>query len=875
MPTRIRPSWGRVIPVVLAVALVMGGWELTRGNLANWRVASVARQAMNVRLIESPVRFEPNRGQSDPRVKFLAHGSGYSLFLTPREAVLSLHQATQETASLSTRGPAMTRAAIGKPTPGKTNKPADKVAVLRIKLVGANPKPPMEGLDALNGHVNYFIGNDPGKWQRNIPTYAQVAYRGIYPGIDQVYYGGTRDRLEYDFVVAPGANPNDIRMRFEGEDQLRLNRDGDLAIAIGGSEVVQHAPVIYQERDGHRERVTGKCVLRDRDTVGFEVASYDRSRTLIIDPGLLYSTYLGGSVYDIGQGIALDGSGNAIVAGIAESSDFPTTAGAYQTALFGTSNVFVTKFNSTGSALLYSAFFGGHGLSGAAGVALDSSDDAYVVGGTSATDFPITSGAFQTTFVGTASNFVTKLDPSGSTLIYSTFLGGGISDVAYGLAIDSSGDAYVTGLIASTDSFPITPGAFQTTLTGIHNAFVTKLNPSGSGLLYSTYLGGSFADVGFSVAVDNAGDAFVAGTAQSSNFPVTAGSFQTGLHGGSNAFVTKFNPNGTGLLYSTLLGGSQFDSAYSIAIDNSGEAYLTGLTNSTDFPISPGAFQTTLNTVETNGDNAFVTRFNASGSELVYSTFLGGNRFDLGREIVADGSGAAYATGSTSSTTFPTTPGALQTSLGSANGNNAFVTKITPDGSNLAYSTYLGGSGFDGGSALAIDTSGDAYVTGGTGSPNFPVTAGAYQTVLKGNNVFVSKLDLIAGSPTPTPSPSATPTPTITPTPTATPTPAGPAITVRPQLIHFANVTVGSTTFASIAIGNVGGATLVGAVTLPKAPFGISGSSNFNLAPGKHVKITLSFSPTMAGTFHQLDPVTSNTPTGSVHVKLEGTGVMP
>lgn len=411
-----------------------------------------------------PLSFEANRGQTARQVKFLARGPGYTLFLTGDAAVLSLHGQ-------------------------KAN------AVLRMKLQGANARASVTGADALPGKSNYFMGSDPNQWRTNVPTYGAVKYAGVYPGIDLVYHGNQR-LLEYDFLVAPGADPRAIGIRFQGARKLTVNREGALVIGLGGSEVIEHAPVVYQEIGGQRQTVAGRYVLRGRGRVGFSVAEYDRSQPLVVDPTLAYSTYLGAN--DVGNAITVDASGNAYVTGLTNSS-FPTTAGAFQTTFGGGDScgiydVFVTKLNAAGSALVYSTYVGGTGCDVGNGIAIDASGNAYVTGNTTSANFPTTPGAYQTTYGGGnwASNynlFVTKLNAAGSALVYSTYLGGGAGGRT-GIAVDTSGSAYITGAAPSSD-FPTTPGAFQATSLSPVPAFVAKLNATGSALVYSTFLAGS------------------------------------------------------------------------------------------------------------------------------------------------------------------------------------------------------------------------------------------------------------------------------------------------------------------------------------------------------------------------------------------------
>jgi hypothetical protein len=604
------------------------------------QIQAAARARVNQLYNQLPLSFEANQGQTDSRVKFLSRGQGYSLFLTPTEAVLSVRKASRATSKQE--GPLVKHALTGI---------ACRYAVVRIRLDHANPDPQITGNGNLPGKSNYFIGNDPGKWRANLSTYAKVKYRSVYPGVDLVYYGN-QSRPEYDFIVAPRADPKQIALTFAGAKRARLTR-GNLVVDLGGAQVIERAPLIYQEIGGVRRPVAGGYQLRDRHTVGFKLAHYDHARPLIIDPALLFSTYLGGLGDDSGLGIALDSSNNAYVTGQTAAADFPTTAGAFQTTLAGFTDAFVTKLNSGGT--VYSTYLGGSSAdsgsasTAASAIALDSSNNAYVTGNTNSTDFPTTAGAFQSTFAGALDAFVTKLNSSGTALLYSTYLGGSIdasgSPSASGsaIALDSSNNAYVTGYTDCTD-FPTAVGAFQTTLASTLDAFVTDLNSSGTALLYSTYLGGSGDDGANGIALDSSNNAYVTGQTFSADFPITLGAFQTTFAGAVDAFVTEVNSSGTALLYSTYVGGSGDDYSYGIALDSSNNAYLTGVTFSADFPTTAGAFQTTFGG---GGVDAFVTKLDPNGATLLYSTYLGGSSTDLGNAIALDSSNNAYITGQT------------------------------------------------------------------------------------------------------------------------------------------------------------------------------------------------------------------------------------
>ena len=507
---------------------------------------------------------------------------------------------------------------------------------------------------------------------------------------------------------------------------------------LNGGELIEPAPVIYQEQGGRRRKVGGGYVMRGAGRVGFNVAAYNPRLPLIIDPTLIYSTYLGGAGSALGASVAVDSSGNAYVSGYTNSADFPTTTGAFQSANGGgEANVFVTKLNSSGSALVYSTYLGGSSDDEPNCIAVDSSGDAYVTGETTSADFPTTTGAFQTALTGPQNAFVTKLNGGGSALVYSTLLGGSVIDQGEGIAIDSSGDSYLTGFTDSAD-FLTTLGAFQNIAGGGRDSFVTKLNAAGSALVYSTYLGGSGYDLANRIAVDSSGDAYVTGETTSADFPTTTGAFQTALTGNEGAFVTKLNAAGSALVYSTYLGGSDSNlplnievGGFGMAVDSSGDAYVTGVTSAA-FPTTTGAFQAAL----TGSQNAFVTKLNPAGSALVYSTYLGGSDADSSLAIAVDLAGNAYVGGFTTSSDFPTTTGAFQTVSGG--GYDSFVTKLNAAGSALVYSTYLGGADDDFGESVAVDSSGSAYLTGFTTSGDFPVTSGAFQATYQGSSpVFV------------------------------------------------------------------------------------------------------------------------------------------
>jgi len=687
-----------------------------------------------------PLNFEANQGQTDGRVKFLSRTSGYSLFLTADEAVLTLRNKKAKngkgTASAVPLSAEKTRASA----------PEGAADVLRMKLRHANLAAKVTGVDELAGTSNYFIGNDPTKWRTNVPTYAKVKYEGIYPGVDLVYYGNQR-QLEYDFIVAPGADPRRIAFDIRGAKRIRRDAHGELVFKMGENEIRWHKPVVYQEKDGARQLIAARYAIADENRVGFELAKYDATKRLYIDP-LIYSTYLGGSGNDAGGAIAVDAAGNAYVTGYTASTDFPTM-NPLQPANGGGADAFVAKLNPAGSALVYSTYLGGSGAenvylylgfgdTAVGGIAVDSAGNAYVTGYTSSTDFP-TMNPLQPANGGGTDAFVAKLNPTGSALLYSTYLGGSSDDYGFAITVDSAGNAYVAGRTFSAD-FP-TKNPFQPPLGNDGDAFVSKLNPTGSALVYSTCLGDDAYGTG--IAVDSVGDVYISGVTASIDFPVTPGAFQTSCGGPcyGNAFVSKFNPAGSALVYSTYLGGSEADYATAIALDGAGNVYVTGYTTSDDFPVTPGAFQTVCNGGQgcSRVGDAFVSKINAAGSALFYSTYLGGKNFDYGFGIAVDGTGDAYVTGYTAGSGFPLEHPLHESGLR----GSGFVSKFNPAGSALLFSTYLGGKGLDYGFGIAVDGAGNAYVTGSTASTDFPTTPGAFQTTNGGGaDAFAVEIDV-------------------------------------------------------------------------------------------------------------------------------------
>ena len=738
------PNAGKAVWLLLLLFVAALCFGETNPSIA---AASGAASSTNAKIAEGygklPLSFEANRGQTDSRVRFVSRGQGYSLFLTSREAVLTLARPAARQSRLDKRSKAATT----------KESQATPSTVVSLQLEGANRKPVITQEDELPAKSNYFIGNDPAKWRTNIANYGRVRYHEIYPGIDLVYYGNQR-QLEHDFVVAPGADPSLIKLRLRGVHNLRID-EGNLVMSTAQGELRLLKPEIYQEVNGAHRQVSGRYVLKGGNEVGFATAKFDRSRPLVIDPVLSYSTYLGGSNWDHGYAIAVDGSGNAYVAGDTFSSNFPTLnpiEGSLHGPDYG--DAFVAKLSANGT-LLYSTYLGGGNSDIAYGIAVDSSGNAYITGQTTSFDFP-TVNAYQSSRNGSNTDaFVAKLNATGSALVYSTYFGGSNIDVGNCIAVDSSGNAYVAGGTWSTD-FPLINPAYSTFL-GLgyqYHVFVAKFNTSGTPV-YSTYLGGDEYEAAYGIDVDNAGNIYVTGVTESDNFPTTSGAFQTSQ---GFIFVTKLKPDGSLPVYSTYLGSGPNDgdgSARGIAVDRaSGKAYITGYVIAYDdaatLPISANAFQKTIKGGEFTF-SAFVAALTADGSDLLYCTYLGGSQFpmasngDQANAIALDSAGNAYITGFAYSTDFPTLNAIQSSNANTSKGPNAFITELNTTGSALIYSTYLGGSGAfaqgDQGNGIAVDSAGNAYIVGQTNSTDFP-TANAYQSSYGGGNfdAFVAKI---------------------------------------------------------------------------------------------------------------------------------------
>ena len=793
-----------------------------------------------------PLTFEQNSGQTDARVKFLARGAGYTVFLTDRDATLRLMQPSAEGAKPGTE------------------------AVVRLSLAGANSHPVAHAVDQQAGHANYFVGNDPQKWRSNVPEFARVKFDAVYPGIDLVYYG-TQGRLESDYVVSPGADPKRIALRVEGSDRVRLNSDGDAILSTAAGEVSLHQPRAYQQTEAGRTEVAANYTQLASGALGIRVGAYDSTLPLVIDPVVGYATYLSGSnSLTTGNAIAVDSAGNTYIVGTTGATDFPTTPSTFQSTRTGTNgNAFVTKLDASGTALAFSTYLGGSGQTGkfdnATGVAVDASGNVYITGSTPSTDFPVTSGtAYQLVNNGTPSNgFLTELNSIGASLMYSTYIGGSGNDSCAAIALDSNGNAYVTGSATSTN-FPVTPAtAIQTAGQSTGLAFISRFNTTFSGtgsLIYSTLLGGTSSNQGTGIAVDASFNAYITGQTTSTNFPVTASAFQSTLKGtAGNAFVARVDTTtANNLVYATFLGGTATgsgsgDIGNAIALGPSSNVFVTGNTKTTDFPVTSGVLQSTpKNTNKTT----FVARLDTTKSNaasLVYSTYLGGSSQDAAAAIAADGSGNAYVAGGTTSADFPTIPGAPQFTRTTQNRSIGYVSVLNPTGSALSFSTYFGGSGGDATTGLALDSAANIYITGVTGSSDFPVTAGAFQTAFKTGGAFVAKLSPAAAT----------------------------GVILSPSAVNFGNQPVGVTSQGLIVtLANLTGS----ALTITKVSIGGANAADFavgtstctgSIAAGATCSIAVTFTPSVMAAETATLSVSDSDASSPQSVPLTGTGTAP
>ncbi|MCP4541534.1 MAG: hypothetical protein GY832_30760 [Chloroflexi bacterium] len=726
-----------------------------------------------------PLYFVENQGQLDKRVAYYIQGSDKTIYFTSEGVTFTLTDHQFETTAhhpldAEHRPPESTilpfdKAQDERQSPGQVPDPLSKTKrwVVKLDFVNANPDIRPIGQKQTEAVVSYFEGT-PDEWHAGLPTYSRIVYTDLWPGIDLVYYG-TVNQLKYEFIVHPGTDPAQIRLAYRGATDVTLNAAGQLEVSTPVGGFTDNTPVAYQEINGRRVPVEMAYQLANNESqpsdlpftmhnvqFGFSVGPYDLAHPLILDPTVLvYCGYIGGSGYDEGYGIAVDEEGYVYVTGRTDSSEatFPVTVGPDLTHNGGSYDAFVAKVNATGSALVYAGYIGGSGYEYGYGIAVDGVGDAYITGSTwsSEATFPVTVGP-DLTHNGTSDAFVAKVKSDGTSLVYCGYIGGSDGDYGRGIAVDGAGNVLLIGNTNSSEAtFPVTMGPDLTYNSGVYDAFVVKVGTDGTSLVYAGYIGGSGYDSGYGIKVDGAGNAYVTGSTSSSEatFPVTVGPDLT-YNGSSDAFVAKVASDGTSLLYCGYIGGSHDDYGRYIAVDGLGNAYVTGQTNSSEatFPVTVGPDLTYNGDQDlTYNDDAFIAKVASDGTSLLYCGYIGGSGYDEGYGIAVDGAGYVYVTGRSNSSeaTFPVTVGPDLTYNGGS--HDAFVTKVESDGTSLVYCGYIGGSGYDYGSGIAVDGAGNTYVTGSTQSKEatFPATVGPDLTYNGGSyDAFVAKVQATA-----------------------------------------------------------------------------------------------------------------------------------
>jgi hypothetical protein len=688
-----------------------------------------------------PLTFEANQGQTGAQVKFLSKGKGYTAFLTANGMTLSLRPST---------------GAARQPLNSSASR-SQSSTTLQFTLVGAAANPVVAGEDIQPGKINYFFGSDPTQWRTNISTYARIRYRNVYPGVDMIYYGNHR-QLEYDFVISPGADPNQIQFQIQGAKNLSLDAKGNLVLDTGNGSLYFQAPNIYQEVNGTRLPIQGEYVVKDATHAGFRLSALDSAKPTVIDPVLVYGTFLGGSGDDNVSGIAVDSSGSVYLAGTTDSTDFPLAIMGSLPA--GNSHVFVAKLDSTGSVLLYADYLGGNTDDYGYALAIDSAGEVYVTGSTESSNFPVVN-AFDATYPGSFNAFLTKISADGSSLLYSTYFGGNGSDIPAAVALDGSGDMLIAGNTSSTN-LP-TANAYQSTVSANQNGqfgtygFLTEFSPDGSALVYSTYLAGN-SNIAQScggsscwpppysaiagLAVDSSGNAYVGGSTNTYNFPTTSGVYETASYGPQNnlaGVLAKFSNSGA-LTYSTYFDETSgvTTTINAVAVDASGSAYVTGGTFSDGtFPLTSTAICDPSVYSDLCGF-AFVTKFDPAAATLVYSTFLGPNNLATPVAISLDANNNAYVVASTTDTSFPLVNGIENFSTEGSQyapgiDYDVLLAEVDAQASSELFATYIGGSGNNIAASIALDANSNIYVAGSTDSIDFPVSLGGYQGILGGN----------------------------------------------------------------------------------------------------------------------------------------------
>lgn len=857
---------------VVAIVLLSGSLGFAQVPTSTWPVP----QDSNNRQVQAnyerlPLAFEANKGQTDRNVRFVARGSGYTVFLTSGQMALGLRPSarTSNGATNASRTAASTRslnAATNFDLPATDRTAGSKV--IFMNLVGANRNPEVIGEDLQPGKVNYFIGNNPEKWRTNIPIYRRVHYKNIYPGIDLIYYGN-QSRVEHDFVIAPGADPRQIQLDIEGADQVSVAENGDLVLRKGNDEVRFQSPVVYQEFHGMRIPVSGQFSIKSATRVSFTLGRYNKAMSLVIDPVLVYATYLGGSNNDEAFGITIDSVGSTYITGFTDSTDFPVAS--QNGPPPSGANVFVVKLDPTGASLVYADYIGGSGDACAWALAIDSANNVYITGNTGSSDFPLVNPYQATTPPSVSTAFVTEVSADGASLIYSTYLGGSQGAQANSIGLDRMDNIYVAGWTYSTD-FP-TVNAFepivypdQGNVYGSYG-FVTGFAAGGASLLYSTYYAGNTTvavqgcpscwdsspyTIVRQIAVDPNGDAYVTGLTNTLNFPTTTGVYQPTNSTPTNlpvGFVGKFNSSGT-LLYSTYFGATPANyegvGAVSIAIDSSGFAYIAGTAPVGNGPPIPVTTPNLCDPSQTACDIGFITKFDPAAASIVYSTYLSPSIDAQPMSVVVDANGDAYVLSQSQGGPADSLVNPLETYT---NGYDLFIQEIDPSGGTLLFSTFVGGSGDDLPGEMAVDPAGNIYVAGYTDSSDFPVTPGAVQNTNGGEyDVVVMKIGVDTA----------------------------PSVSIVPSSIQFPLVPIGNSSQPSASVlRNMGSAPLTISSITASGDFSETDTCGSGVPSASNCTITVNFTPTQAGL--RVGAVTiEDDAAGSPHIiNLAGDGAAP
>ncbi len=681
---RIHPGWSFGLLLLLGLATLTSSSQHSLPKTARERADSGAR------LAGMPLYFEPNLGQANPQVKMLARGAG--MFFRSEDVAMLLPSGHSSAAF-----------------------------PMEMKWIGGNAAPEIIGENPRDGRSHYFIGDDPRAWVTDVAQHSGVRYREVYSGIDVVFHA-TQGQIEYDYMVQPGADPAQIKMELSGGEDFYLDGAGNLTIRSAGNTFTHRAPVVYQVERGERQLIAGafRVLSADPLQVGFDLAEYDHSRELVIDPVMEYGRFFGGSQEEEILSIAVDKDGFIYMSGETSSPDLPLSAGklAHPASVFqtkGNTLAFVAKLDPTGTKLIYCTYLGGSKTAVGHNLKIDAAGNAYIGGRTEASDFPLMKPIQAKFGGGSDDGFITKLNAAGNALIYSTYLGGSEYDQGRALAVDAAGNAYLTGITESAN-FPV-KNPIQVKYAGKQDTFALKINPAGSALVYSTYLGGAGDDVGHAITVDAAGSAYITGLTNSADFP-TAKPLQSAFKGGEgdDTIVVKINPDGTALVYSTFLGGSKDDESRGIVVDAAGNATITGYTQSSDFPTAK-PLQAKFGG---GAQDIFVSSLRADGAALNYSTFLGGSGADYGRGLALNAAGDVYLTGYTDSKNFPL-KNPLQPNYAGGTADT-FYAKLDRTGATLVVSSFLGGDLYERGRGIAVSAHGEVYISGRTESKNFPVT---------------------------------------------------------------------------------------------------------------------------------------------------------